>query len=71
MEGVATTVLPVLLGYREIGLNAAFVQVWRNVDLHACLFWELRAFRITAGNQDTAIRKELWDRGQTSYDRPR
>ena len=59
MDSVASTVLPVFLIDSEARLLATVSQVRRDVNLDTRFLWQAGRLRITAGDEDTAIRKEL------------
>lgn len=64
-DRVVPTVSPIVLCDIKAGLCASFIEVRWDVDFNPELLWELGGsiwvvrFRITSGDQDSAIGKEL------------
>lgn len=58
-EGIRATVLPFGLGDSEVGLNATFGEVGRNVHLDSHFLGEPGCLWVASRDQDTTIRQKL------------
>ena len=61
VDGVASTICPVVLIDCEARLGPAVCQIRRDVDLDPHFFGEARGLRVAARNEDAAIGKQLFD----------